>query len=157
MELARKANIAPAGASELGNMMGHSMQKADEQILAFEQVHRLMDDGVDGILHFIDIIGGEIRTLSGEGSVTASPVWMRELDSGFNDELKSAITEATDLFQESRHKHSEAVLKVKELLVNFKREFQGRMAPPSMVSCGNPSQPSVRRCTSGGRVWVQPG
>ena len=49
-ELACKANIAPAGASELGNMMGRSMQKADEQILAFEQVHRLMDDGVDGIL-----------------------------------------------------------------------------------------------------------
>ena len=62
-------------------MMGRSMQKADEQILAFEQVHRLMDDGVDGILRFIDIIGGEIRTLSGEGSVPASPVWMRELDS----------------------------------------------------------------------------
>ena len=51
---------------------------------------------------------------------------MRELDSGFNDELKSAITEATDLFQESKQKHSEAVLRVKELLVNFKKDFQAQ-------------------------------
>ena len=125
-ELARKANIAPAGANKLGNMMGRSLQKADEQIMAFEQVHRLMDDGVECILRFIDIIGGEIRTLSGEGSVPASDVWTQELDEGFNDELKHAITEATELFQESRQKHSEAVLRVKELLVNFKQEFQGQ-------------------------------
>ena len=79
-------------------MMGRSMQRADKQIMAFEQVHRLMDDGVDGVLCFINIIGGEIRTLCGEGSMPASDMWMQELDEGFNDELKNAITEAAELF-----------------------------------------------------------
>ena len=38
----------------------------------------------------------------------------------------AATAEATDLFQERRQKHSEALLRVKELLVNFKKEFQGQ-------------------------------
>ena len=116
--------IHPAGGAQLGRMMGQSLKSATGQMKAFNNVQRLMDDGVDGILRFCDDLGGEIRSLEGGGQQEACPIWNGSKKcSKLGGFLKQLCSEASDLFRDSRQLHEQAVQKVKHVLVNFQQTF----------------------------------
>lgn len=115
--------IHPAGGNELGRIMGQSMKSATTQMQAFEVVHRLMDDGVEGILRFCEDLGGEIRSLAGEGSQPACSIWCGGDCKDVGDQVCGLCTDAITMFQESRKQHEMALRKVKAVLVNFQQKF----------------------------------
>ena len=124
-------HIHPAGAAQLGRLMTQSFKSASGQIQAFEAVHRLMDDGVDGILRFCDELGGEIRSLEGEGQQGSCQRWCESECKSVGVEIRDLAEQAVQLFMDSRSKHEQAVLLVKKLLVNFQEKFTSSRGPES--------------------------